>query len=576
MIRPVPAEGRESRAIRGRVMDEKSAAINDPRAEPVDVAPAGDAGFWAAPWIAQATIGFVALGVMLRVARYLLNFPLWCDETMIAANFLDRGYADLFRPLDYRQVSPVLFLVIELTAVKLMGFSELSLRFFPMACGVATVPLFRHAAGRVLKGVPLLLAVAIFAVAGWPLRYVAEVKPYASDLFAALVLLALALEWCRRPDRVRWLWALAVAAPVSVALSLPSVFVVGGVGLALVGSVWNSRRWGVRVAYLVGNVAAAATFVGLARFYKTAPQDHDYFHNAWADAFPPLDGAWRLLKWLCEVHTGFMFAYPEGGAHGASTLTFLCFAAAVVLLWRRGRRSVVGLCLAPLGLAMVAAAIHRYPYGVSARTTQYAAPAVCVLSGLGAAYGLSLLRGTEARRRGLIGVVGALATLGIARLGADMNHPYKTVTDDRVRAFARWFWAEQSRGGVLVCARRDLGRTFDPRHWTRDATDTYLCYRAIYGPRREPETPVDLGAVSHARPLRVVLFNEFPAGTPSFDGWMAGMLTRFDVLRVVSYPVSSVERKIGPTWDEVYVVYEFVPKAGTSLPVAVGAPTLRR
>ena len=111
-------------------------------------------------------------GCLLRVARYLLNFPLWCDETMIAANFLDRGYADLFRPLDYRQVSPVLFLVIELTAVKLLGFSELSLRLFPMVCGVASVPLFRHAAGRVLAGVPLLLAVAVFAVAGWPLRYV--------------------------------------------------------------------------------------------------------------------------------------------------------------------------------------------------------------------------------------------------------------------------------------------------------------------------------------------------------------------------------------------------------------------
>ena len=46
-------------------------------------------------WVARVTTGFVALGVLLRVARYLLNFPLWCDETMLAANFLDKGYGDL-------------------------------------------------------------------------------------------------------------------------------------------------------------------------------------------------------------------------------------------------------------------------------------------------------------------------------------------------------------------------------------------------------------------------------------------------------------------------------------------------
>src|SRR4051812_31198054 len=239
-------------------MGRDSEGVDGVGREPLEVAPGGDPEFWSASWVSRATAGFVALGVLLRVARYLLNFPLWCDETMIAANFLDRGYADLFRPLDYRQVSPVLFLVIELTAVKLLGFSEMSLRLFPALCGVASVPLFRHAAGRVLTGVPLLLAVAIFAVSGWPLRYAAEVKPYASDLFVALGLLAMALEWHRAPGRVGWLWAMAVAAPMAVALSLPAVFVVGGVGLALMLPVWKLGRRDAWMAHITGNLAAVA------------------------------------------------------------------------------------------------------------------------------------------------------------------------------------------------------------------------------------------------------------------------------------------------------------------------------
>jgi hypothetical protein len=536
-------------------------------AAPVDL---GDAE-WAAPWVAQATAGFVALGVLIRLARYLLNFPLWCDETMIAANFLDRGYPDLFQPLDYRQVGPVLWLAIELTSVKLLGFSEMSLRLFPAACGVASVPLFRHVAGRVVKGVPLLLAVAVFAVSGWPLRYVAEVKPYASDLLVALAVLALAVEWRRAPERTGWLWALAAAGPVAVALSLPSLFVLGGVWLVLAVPAWRSGKGGARLALGAFGAGVGATFLALLRFYKTAPQDHQYFHDAWAEAFPPLGSARRLIAWFLDVNTGYMFAYPDGGAHGASALTFLAFLAGAAVLWRRGRRTVTGLLLAPFGLALVAAAVHRYPYGVSARTTQYAAPMICLLAGLGGAAVLARLREAP-RRRALTAVAAGLAVVGFLRLGLDLSRPYKTPTDERVRAFARWFWTELSRDGELVCVNRDLGMAFDARHWTRDATDTYLCYQKIYSPRHCRGAGPDLGAVSAGRPLRVVLFNEFPQGTPAGRAWVADMLTRYDLRGVNSYPVSSLEPKRGPTWDQLYVVYEFIPKAAAPAPVTAVRP----
>jgi hypothetical protein len=512
--------------------------------------------------------------LLLRAARYLLNFPLWCDETMIAANFLDRGYADLFRPLDYRQVGPILWLAVELSAVKVFGFAEWSLRLFPFLCGLASVPLFRHVAGRVLGGVPLLLAVAVFAVSGWPLRYVAEVKPYASDLFVALAVLALAVEWWRAPGRTAWLWALAAAGPVAVGLSLPSLFVLGGVGLVLAVPVWRSGRNDARLALGLFGAGVVTTFLALLRFYKTAPQDHAYFHDAWAGAFPPLGHPLRLIPWLLDVHTGFMFAYPEGGQGGASALSFLAFAAGAVVLWRRGRRMVAALCLAPFGLALVAAAVHRYPYGVSARTTQYAAPMICLLAGLGAAYGLARLPTAPARRRALGAVAAGLALLGMSRLGLDLARPYKTATDERVRSFARWFWTELSRSGELVCPRRDLGLTFDPHHWTKDATDTYLCYQAIYSPLHRRAAPPDLRNVSAARPLRVVLFNEMPQGTPVFDAWMADMLTRYHLRGLTAYPVSSIERKRGPTWDQMYLVYEFVPRQPAPVPLA-GRPEAR-
>ena len=63
-----------------------------------------------AGWLACATWAFVGLGVLLRLTRYLMDYPLWWDEAFVAVNFIRRDYLDLLRPLDYGQVCPILFL----------------------------------------------------------------------------------------------------------------------------------------------------------------------------------------------------------------------------------------------------------------------------------------------------------------------------------------------------------------------------------------------------------------------------------------------------------------------------------
>ena len=99
-------------------------------------------------WIVAATWLFVGLGIVIRLVRYLVNYPIWHDEAFLAANFWDRDYVNLLRPLDYGQVAPWLFLAIERTAVKWLGYSELSLRLFPTVCSILCLPLFRHVSGR--------------------------------------------------------------------------------------------------------------------------------------------------------------------------------------------------------------------------------------------------------------------------------------------------------------------------------------------------------------------------------------------------------------------------------------------
>ena len=214
---------------------------------PARAAPGG------ADWHARWIMLFLAVGVAIRLIRYLLRFPLWGDEAMLAMNFLDRDYAGLMQPLHFHQVAPLLFLWIELAAIKLLGFHEWSVRLFPLLCSLASLFLFHRLARLLLRGAPLVLAVGIFAVTYSGLRYAAEMKPYGGDLMISTLLLLLAVRWWRQPDDTRWLWALAAVAPLALGLSYPAVFVAGGVSLSVAGvllSTRSRRGWGAWCAIM--------------------------------------------------------------------------------------------------------------------------------------------------------------------------------------------------------------------------------------------------------------------------------------------------------------------------------------
>lgn len=527
-----------------------------------------DAAVWA----------FVALGVAIRALRYLLNYPLWGDESYLAVNFIGRGYRDLLRPLDYHQVAPLLFLWAERTAVKWLGFSEWSLRLFPALCAAASVVLFRHAAGLVLRGLPRLLAVATFAVAYYPIRHAAEVKPYASDLLVALALLTLALEWLREPGRTRWGWSLAAVAPVAVGLSHPAVFMAGGIGLALAPMAWRTRRSGGLAPWLAFGLATAATFLAMYVLF-TADQVRDAAEGGmptyWAGAFPPRTGLLPLAGWLADVHTGHMFAYPAGGARGLSGLTVACVGAAVIALMRRRRWAVLALLLAPFGLNLLAAAGHAYPYGRSPRIMQYAAPATCLLAGLGAAVLLAMPRSPRRRERLAIGTLALLGGIGATLMVGQIVSPGRSYCDQRTREFARWFWSERGRVAEIACLKSDFGLTFDRRHWEYGRSALYLCNQRIYSDRHRRGLPPVWDRVSATHPLLCVLFNESPRDDPAFRSWLEGMAARYDLHGHSTFDVNAGTGRVGGLEDR-YEVFEFVPRSRTAADRIAAGATLGR
>ncbi len=511
-------------------------------------------------WVAL----FLALGLAARLIRYALRFPLWEDECFLSVNFIGRGYLDLAGPLEYYQVAPLLFLWAQRTAVALLGFNEYALRLVPLVCGVASLGLFWWVARRLVSGLALVAAVAMFAVSYPPIRYAAEAKQYGMDLFVGMAFLAMLVAWYQRRSG-RWLWGLAAIAPLAVGFSYPAVFVGAGasVFIAAVLLAGRSRRgWAAWVAL---NLALGLSFAGL--FAVSARHQSQrslaVMQQCWKNGFPPLDSPGKLLVWLLDAHTSDMLAYPAGGHHGGSSLTLLVCLAGLGILVRRRQGALALLLLGPLAWSFVAAAMHRYPYGQMAKFQIYMAPAICLLAGIGIAGLFRLGYGRRAIPRVPAAVVlGVLGFFAVGSIVRDFVQQAKSPTVMRARDFARWFWFTAEFEGEAVCLKTDLGLDFSPATYNYGLSCLYLCNQKIYSPRHARGEPPRWDRISAQWPLRCV---EYRGARQPYDhqaaaAWLQSMQKTYRLVSRERFPFVHVKR-LGqsPTEFDYVEVYRFVP-----------------
>ena len=329
------------------------------------------------------------------------------------------------------QVAPIGFLWIELAAVRLFGFSEWSLRLFPLLSGIGSLFVFRHLASRLLAGVPLVLAVGCLAVAKAPIGLSANVKPYATDLFVAVTLVTLAVEWLRRPERTIWLWSLAAVIPLALTLSYPAVFVGGAVSLGLFRPVYRSPRHNTWFAYLAFNFLLCAAFAGMLSI-GTGPefsQTQAFMNDYWTafGGFPPVAQPMHLVTWLIEVHLGDkIFCIPYGAENGGGLVSLICGGVAAIVMYRRGQQPVLSIFLAMFGLAFVAGSLQRYPYGGHNRLMQFLVPGICVTTGLAIAALLTRVSRDRLRQTLTAGMMLILVLFGAGVCARDCLSPAQT------------------------------------------------------------------------------------------------------------------------------------------------------
>ena len=381
--------------------------------------------------LSRVLLGLLALGAVWRIARFAACQPLWGDEAFIAVNLLVRDAAGMLRTLEYYQIVPLGFLWAELGVVRVLGGSEWAVRLIPFLAGLAALALFARFASRAVDRRSSVLAVGIFAASYYPVRHATEVKPYATDLLLALVATTLAWSLHRDPSSARRWLGLTVLVGLGVWCSYPLVFVAAGLGVVLAVRLTRERHGRGMVGFVsFGVVGAASWLASYLAFGRPQAQAAPFYHRleTWRGAFPPLGRPWELPGWLLDVHTGNMLAYPLGGNHYASAGTALLVVVGAVRVWRT-RPALVMLLLSPMPPMLLASCLGLYPYGTSARTTLFLAPAFCLLAGAGVVGLLQQVRSIPRRGRGFGLVVAGLGLIPLIAAVGNVALPYKNWED---------------------------------------------------------------------------------------------------------------------------------------------------
>jgi len=165
-------------------------------------------------------------GVVLSSIQFFDRSSMWFDELTCALNVQHHSYYQLAtQSLDYNQVAPIGFLLLEKFATTLFGENDFAFRFFPWIWSIVSLVFFLDIAKHFFKGPLLVAAFALFAgsVSHW--FYAGEAKQYSGDIAAAVFLVWSALQLIKEKINSSTVWLIAGLGFLLIISSLPAIVI---------------------------------------------------------------------------------------------------------------------------------------------------------------------------------------------------------------------------------------------------------------------------------------------------------------------------------------------------------------
>jgi len=303
----------------------------------------------------------LALGILIRVIQYISNRSLWLDEAMLSSNIVNRTLLGMLQPLDKAQGAPVGFLILEKLAVLIFGPNEYSLRLFPFLSSVVALFIFYKVSKIYLKDKAVPFSVLLFAISYPLIRYSSEVKQYSTDVLIALILYLIAGQFYAKKKGDRKYIIFGIVGALSIWISHPSVFVLGGVGTVIFILYLYSGEWKevkkLAVIYLFWIINLAIVYY----FFLHDLSSHKDLLKIWQHSFAPFPPTSSSeIKWYFNYFYFGNFKYFFGN-QVYMIAAFLFFIGLSSIFIEKNVRLAAS--ISPAVFLLAASALGKYPGG---------------------------------------------------------------------------------------------------------------------------------------------------------------------------------------------------------------------
>lgn len=359
----------------------------------------------------------LAIGALLMTVQFLSRRSLWVDEIAVVHNLAARSLGELLtQPLDYDQVAPALFLLVQKGMYSLLGGGELSMRAYPYAMALLALVLTWALGRRLLDGALASLPPLLLGLSAQHIWLSSQVKQYSGDVAMTAALLLVALT---APDGVasaRWRRGALAAGLVAPWISQPSLFSLAAAGLALVVTDWDrTQRLSRSTLVLIAAWGVSGVGALLSAKARVSAGTMQFMREFWVSGFLPFPpSTWNELKW--PAYTLRILIAEVTDARWSYAYFFVALVG-VLVLWRRSRVAAMAFVV-PVAGAMAASAVGQYP--LEGRLGFFLAPIAVVLVSVGIA---ALVHAAPAPRWG---VASMALLLTVPPVATTMQHlpPY--------------------------------------------------------------------------------------------------------------------------------------------------------
>ena len=329
----------------------------------------------------------IMITIDLLILQYLRNRSIWLDEAMLSISIIEKRPMDLFKTLEFGEMAPILFLLIEKFFTWVFGNGELALRLFPLIATSLSLPLFFDFGVTLTRNRMMpFLAICLFACMPRFIYYSSEVKQYASDMFVLCAIYFAALS--ESPFAVRnRRGLLTITGAVAIFLSNTSVIpltIVGG--LFIFRCIGDRRKW---TFYLLPFLVWAGCFIVNYFTFEFHNPSAAGMYVYWHDYFMPWPWQHGFKGWIAkETVDVFNSLLPRPDLAGLVKwlpapyiLGLIVYLGSVVYLIAAKKFRLLYLCVAPVLLHLLLAALKIYPFDL--RLILYLVPLFVLVMAIG-------------------------------------------------------------------------------------------------------------------------------------------------------------------------------------------------